>query len=204
MKDGIILEYENIWKEFPGVQALSNISFKVKEGEIHAIVGENGAGKSTLMKITSGLYQPEKGSVFVNGSPTIIKNPNYAMGLGISMVPQELNLIYKMTIAENIMLGIEPRTKSGFVKNKELHEKAKEALLLLKKEFDTYKLVEELSIADQQIIQIARALTFNCCILILDEPTSSISENERKALFNSLKIIKSKWNHNHLYFSSYG
>ncbi|MCJ7774533.1 MAG: sugar ABC transporter ATP-binding protein, partial [Desulfobacterales bacterium] len=190
MKDNIILEYENIWKEFPGVQALSNISFQVKRGEIHAIVGENGAGKSTLMKITSGLYQPEKGSVMINGSSEQIRNPNYAMGLGISMVPQEMNLIPKMTIAENIMLGIEPRSRFGFVNNKELHKKAEESLSFLKKKFNTYDSVEDLSIADQQVVQIARALAFNCCILILDEPTSSISENERIALFNSLRLLK--------------
>ena len=192
MEKNIILEYQKIDKKFPGVQALSDINFKIMHGEIHAIVGENGAGKSTLMKITSGLYQPENGKILMSGSPVRIRNTSQAMSLGISVVPQELNLVPQMSVGENIMLGIEPRSRWGIVKRLELNKKAKETLGSLEKDFNTKQKAEDLSIADQQVVQIARAISFKCNLLILDEPTSSLSETERVSLFKLLRLLKKK------------
>ncbi len=189
MSNEIILKYIDVTKKFPGVLALDNVSFEVLKGEIHAIVGENGAGKSTLMKITSGLYQPDSGQIVLNGKPVQIKNAHQALGMGIAIVPQELNLVPEMSVAENIYLNIEPRNAIGMINRAELHRKSKEILATLGVVFNTQEKVSYLSVAEQQLIQIARALANQCKILILDEPTASLSIREKDALFERIKLL---------------
>ncbi len=185
-----ILEFRNISKAFPGVQALSDITLSVRAGEVHAIVGENGAGKSTLMKILAGLYQPDSGEILLNGAPATIGNAHQALKLGIAMVPQELNLISEMTIAENVLLGIEPRNALGVVKRSQQRSMANNMLVSLGlTDVDVDRKLTTLAIAEQQMVQIGRALAFQCKILIMDEPTAALSEREKNALFAQLRMM---------------
>lgn len=185
-----ILEFREISKSFPGVQALDHVSLSVKRGEVHAIVGENGAGKSTLMKIAAGLYQLDDGQVILNGQPVNLKSTGEALASGIAMVPQELNLVSEMMVAENILLGIEPRNKIGVVDRRQLHRKASEILASLSVDVNTYQRLKNLSVAEQQMVQIARALAFECTILIMDEPTAPLSEPEKVALFERIRRLR--------------
>jgi inositol transport system ATP-binding protein len=187
-----IIEYQNLTKNFPGVCALNDVSFTIKRGEIHAIVGENGAGKSTLMKVTLGLYQPDSGQIVINGRPVHITGARQAMNLGVSMVPQEVNLVPELTVAENIMLGIEPRHPMGVIKKRALVSSAEKTLESLHVYIDPDQKIKLLSVAEQQVVQIARGIAFNCSILLLDEPTASLSEKEKTALFSLLRLLKSK------------
>jgi ABC-type sugar transport system ATPase subunit len=192
MSNDTILEFRNIDKSFPGVQALDQVSFGINKGEVHALVGENGAGKSTLMKITAGLYQPDSGEVILNGEAVQIKNAQQALRLGVAMVPQELNLVPETMIAENIFLGIEPCNKLGVVNRRALHHQAGEVLASLGLEMDTRQKVKDLAVAEQQMIQIARALAFNCNILIMDEPTAPLSEREKNVLFERIRALQTR------------
>jgi len=149
MSEDTILEFRDISKRFPGVQALDRVSFGVKRGEVHAIVGENGAGKSTLMKIAAGLYQSDNGRIFLSGQPVQIRGAHQALGLGIAMVPQELNLVPEMAVAENILLGMEPRRTLGIVNTQQLHRKASEILATLGLGIDTHEKVKNLTVAQQ-------------------------------------------------------
>lgn len=190
MSEDTILEFRDITKSFPGVQALDHVSFGVKRGEVHAIVGENGAGKTTLMKIAAGLYQPDEGQLFLNGQHVRIKDAQQALELGIAMVPQELNLVPEMTVAENILLGIEPRRVIGMVDTQQLHRRAWEILAPLGLNINTHQKIKNLTVAQQQIVQIARALAFHCNILIMDEPTASLSQRETEALFENIRRLR--------------
>ena len=189
MRSEMILEFQDISKGFPGVQALSKVSFSIQTGEIHAIVGENGAGKSTLMKIVAGLYRPDEGKIILEGQEVDIRNPQIALGLGIAMVPQELNLVPEMTVAENILLGIEPRNHFGMVDRRLLNQKAREILDSLDVQIKTRTALKNLTVAEQQLIQIARALANQCKILIMDEPTAALSEKEKISLFDRLRKL---------------
>lgn len=189
MRSDTILEFINISKGFPGVQALDKVSFSVQKGEVHAIVGENGAGKSTLMKIVAGLYQPDAGKIILDGKEVDIRKPQDALRLGIAMVPQELNLVPEMTAAENIFLGIEPRNPFGVVDQRALNLKAKAVLDSLDVQIRTRTALKYLTVAEQQLIQIARALANQCKILIMDEPTAALSEKEKYTLFIRLKKL---------------
>jgi ribose transport system ATP-binding protein len=185
-----ILEFREISKRFPGVQALDRVTFAVRRGEVHAVMGENGAGKSTLMKIVAGLYQPDSGEIRLDGKPITMKDTHRALQLGIAMVPQELNLIPEMSIAENILLGMEPRHALGVVDRRRQLQQAKAALASLGLEtLDVSQRVKALSVAEQQMIQIARALAFQCNVLIMDEPTASLSDREQSALFERLRMV---------------
>lgn len=185
-----LLEFQNISKTFPGVKALDSVSFSVEQGEVHAIVGENGAGKSTLMKIVSGLYRQDSGVIVLSGQAAHITNPQQALALGIAMVPQELNLVPDMTVAENIMLNIEPRSALGLIDRRQLHQQASEVLNSLEVQIDTHRVLKKLSVAEQQMVQIARALANKCSILIMDEPTSALSEREKISLFKRIQILR--------------
>ncbi|MCB0055914.1 MAG: sugar ABC transporter ATP-binding protein [Caldilinea sp.] len=188
-----ILEFVEISKGFPGVQALDRVSFAVRRGEVHAIVGENGAGKSTLMKIIAGLYQPDGGEIHLDGKPVVLKDAHRALGLGIAMVPQELNLIPEMSVAENILLGMEPHNSLGVVDRNRQLQRAGETLASLGLEgVNLGQRVKGLSVAQQQMLQIARALAFQCNVLIMDEPTASLSEREQIALFERLRMLHEK------------
>lgn len=182
-----LLSLQNIYKSFGVVKALKGVSLHVKKGEVHALIGENGAGKSTLMKVISGAHQADSGQMFFNGQTYLPKNPLDSRKLGIAMIYQELTLAPHLTVEENIMLGIEP-TQFGFVKNNQ--KKVRQALSLLGQDFSPTTKVRELSIGKQQLVEIARALVAEAQIIIMDEPTSSLSSEDTQALFKVIQALK--------------
>ncbi len=188
-----MLELKNISKSFGGVKALQNISVQFHEGEIHAILGENGAGKSTLMKIVCGIYQADQGEVILDGKKMKLNDYNDAIHNGISIVNQEINLIPESSIAENIVLDkMDQFTKLGFVNWNRINETAKKYMDMVGLEFDPKTPVMKLSAAHKQLIQIAKALSANAKVLMLDEPTSSLTQYEANILFNLVRELKKK------------
>jgi len=189
--DQNILVMEGISKAFPGVQALDDVSFNLKRGEIHCLVGENGAGKSTLMKALTGVDQPDSGRIFLDGKEIQAKSPQHAQSLGISTVYQEINLCPNLSVAENILLGREPH-KFGRVDWAKMNVLASETLQrLLGVDIDVTKPLGSYTVAIQQMVAIARALYMaSAKILILDEPTSSLDVNETQQLFKVMKKLK--------------
>ena len=177
-----LLEMKNICKSFPGVKALQNVDFQLKSGEIHALLGENGAGKSTLIKVLGGIYIAEEGQIFIDGKQAAITGVNSARANGISIIHQELVLVPYMTVAENIFLGREPMGSFGVNKSK-MSADAQKMLDRFDLGIDADSLIADLSIAQQQMVEIVKAISFNCRILVMDEPTSSISDREVNALF---------------------
>lgn len=178
-----------IGKSFPGVRALYNVDFKLRHGEIHGLMGENGAGKSTLVKVLTGVYPLDQGSVKLNGKPVVIRSPQDAQKHGISTVYQEVNLCPNITVAENLFLGREPR-KMGLIDWKQMNRKAAELLQELNISADSTAQLDSCSIAIQQMIAIARAVNTKCTILILDEPTSSLDTEEVGKLFTLMRQLK--------------
>ena len=191
MSDNIKLEFKNINKSFPGVKALDNINMKVREGTIHVICGENGAGKSTLMKILNGIYEPDSGEIYIDGQKVQIKSPIDAQANGIGMVFQELSFVPDMTIEENVFCGRWP-TKSGRIDWKALHEKTLEFLEKEKMHYDPKTLMRSLSTSEIQMIEILKVISFNSTILIMDEPTSSISLKETDYLLEKLLELRDR------------
>ena len=191
--DQLILEMEGISKAFPGVQALDNVSLTLRRGEILCLVGENGAGKSTLMKVLTGVDRPDSGRIVLDGKEIQAKSPQHAQTLGISTVYQEVNLCINLTVAENILLGREPR-KMGRIDWAKMNTLAVDALRsLLGVDIDVTKPLGSYTVAIQQMVAITRALYLeNAKILILDEPTSSLDENETKQLFKVMRKLKSE------------
>ena len=185
-----IVRFSHITKIFPGVVAVDDVNFAIRKGEVHAIVGENGAGKSTLMHILSGVYRQDRGGIYYKGRKEEITNPSTARQLGIATVYQELMLCHNLNIAENIYLGREERTRSGRINWKKMHEESKKLLDLFGIELNTKTLVKNLTVAKMQIVEIAKAMSLNAEVLILDEPTSSLTINETDILFNNLKKLK--------------
>jgi len=186
-----ILEIKNVTKEFPGVLALDNVSFNIRRGEVHVLIGENGAGKSTLMKILSGVYQANGGKVLLNGNEIDFSNPKEAQLAGISIIYQEFSLIPYLNAVENIFLGREYK-KNGVLDKKGMREEAKELLEVLDVEIDLKKSVNQLSVAEQQFIEIAKAVSINDNVLILDEPTATLTNQETKILFKLINNLKEK------------
>lgn len=191
MDEQYILKMEGITKEFPGVRALDDVHLELSKGEVHALIGENGAGKSTLMKILFGVYPKDAGRILLRGQEVQILNPHHAQSLGISMVHQELNLVPHMNAAQNIALGHEAmRGRSGVLDWPAIHAQAKGALAKLGKEINIKVPVRKLSIAQQQLVEIAKALSWNADILVMDEPTSSLTESEIEDLFETIRALK--------------
>ena len=188
-----ILEMKNMFKRFPGVLALNDVSITLQKGEIVSIVGENGAGKSTLMKILSGAHPfgSYEGDIFLNGKKFVAKSIYDAEKVGISMIFQELNVELDLSVGENIMLGHWPRKKIGLVDWPVLHKNAKEALAMLDLSIDTRVSMRNLSTSLQQLVCIAKALIRKPKILILDEPTAALTDSETKLLMNILQKLKS-------------
>jgi len=176
------LRMTGISKSFPGIRALSDVDLDVAAGEVHAIVGENGAGKSTLMKVLAGVYQPDKGSIELDGAVVRLADPIEARRRGIGMVYQELNLVPDLTVAENILLGSTP-SRLGIVDRRALREQARAVLDELDARIHTDDLVGSLTVSQQQIVEIAKVYAARPKIVVLDEPTSSLSEHETQALF---------------------
>ncbi|MDR1138139.1 MAG: sugar ABC transporter ATP-binding protein [Synergistaceae bacterium] len=186
----VVLKAENITKKFPGTLALDRVSFEVKQGEVHAVVGENGAGKSTLMNVISGLMEPDGGEIIFMGKRVRFLNPREAQDAGIGFVHQELSLCPHLKVSENIFMGRLPHGGNTLIDRKKLKEMTGNFLEKFHADFTADDIVKNLTVAQQQIIEIAKALALDCKLLILDEPTSSITENETKVLFGIIDEIK--------------
>jgi len=182
----IILEAKGISKVFPGVRALDSVDFTLRGGEIHALVGENGAGKSTLMKMISGIYHPDEGEIFLRGKPITLPNPLAAHHAGISVIHQEFHLMNHLTAAQNIFIGRESKSGGAFINDAEMNRKAKELFERLGVDIDPKIQVGRLTVAAQQLLEIAKAMSFNSSVLIMDEPTAALTDKEVEMLF---KII---------------
>lgn len=188
-----ILEARNIRKTFPGVVALDKVDFAVKQGEVHALVGENGAGKSTLMMVLGGVYTPDQGQVFINGREIYLKSPRDSMNNGIGIVFQELSLVPHLSVAENIFFNRQPVNKLGMVDKKKLNEQTREMLGRFNiKNISPAMLVRNLSIANQQVVEILKSMSESPRVIVLDEPTSSLTEIEVLQLFNNIRKLKSE------------
>lgn len=192
MSDEYIIEMRGIDKAFPGVQALSKVDFFLKRGEIHALVGENGAGKSTLIKILTGVERPDAGKIILDGEEVRVRSPLHAQELGITTVYQEVNLCPNLTVAENILIGREPK-KWGRINWRAMNAQAKEILQRLDVDIDVTKPLGLYPVAIQQMTAIARALEVaSARVLILDEPTSSLDMHETEQLFRVMRRLKSE------------
>lgn len=185
------LEMEGIIKSFPGVQALKGVDLRVRPGTAHALMGENGAGKSTMMKCLLGIYQMDTGTVKLNGQPIHIKNPADSLRHGISMIPQELNPIPLRSVSDNIWVGREYRKGIGLDKKRMVKE-SRELLDGLHLQIDVNQMMGNLSVAQMQMVEIAKALSYNADIIIMDEPTSALTENEVAFLFQIIKKVKAQ------------
>ncbi len=186
-----VIKMEHISKSFSGVKVLDDVNFFLKPGEVHALMGENGAGKSTLVKILSGIYAADAGTITMNGSEIQVHSVHDAMGQGIALIHQEICVVPEMTVAENMYLGNMPQ-KYGFVKKAERLERAKKVWDELKLDIDLNAKLKDLNIAQQQMVEIATALTRDIKVLIMDEPTSSLSNREIEALFEQIRRIRDK------------
>ncbi len=187
-----LLRMERIDKSFPGVHALDHVDFDLYEGEVHILLGENGAGKSTLMKILSGSLPADSGRIIVQGEEIRHHSPERASKLGIGMVYQEFSLVPSLTVAENIFLGDPPRNRAGLVRWGELYRRARESLATLGVDIDPRARVGNLSVAEQQLTEIARILAKQPRILLLDEPTSALSDTEVDRLFEIIRRLQSR------------
>jgi ABC-type sugar transport system, ATPase component len=181
---------EGITKRFPGVKALDDLSLELRAGEVHALLGENGAGKSTLIKILYGVYRPDAGSIFIDGQKVNVEDAQHATRLGIGVVFQELNICSHLDVANNIFLG-RPKNTFGVIDDKWLHQEAKKLLTdTIKLDIDPYRLTKHLSIAEQQMVEIAKVVSRGCRIIVFDEPTSSLTNNEIEHLFEIILDLK--------------
>lgn len=188
---GYVLVMKNITKSFLGVRALDSVALKIEKGKVHALMGENGAGKSTLMKILMGIYKPDDGEIIFNGQRVEINNPSAALKLGISMIHQELSPIPEMTVAENIFLGRESVFKNTpFIKRRELIKRTANLLYKFNMKLDPRTKMSSLSVAQIQMIEIIKAVSYNSKVIIMDEPTAALSDEEVKELFHIIQDLK--------------
>ncbi len=191
--DNYLVRMEGIEKRFPGVHALKNCQFLVDAGEVHALIGENGAGKSTLMKVLTGVHKKDGGKVFYKGQEVDIKNTREAQDLGIQMIHQELNLMPDLTVAENIFIGKEPRKIGGLVcDDKTMNRETKKLLDSMNISIDPTTVVDHLTVAQQQMVEIAKALSYDSELLIMDEPTAALTDSEINELFRIIRELKAK------------
>jgi ribose transport system ATP-binding protein len=185
-----VLKLQGIVKRFPGVLALSEVDFDLRPGEVHVLLGENGAGKSTLIKIISGVYTPDTGEIRFNGEPAKIETPHDAMAYGIATIHQEFSLVPDMTVAENISLGKEPKLGKLFINPKAMVKTAREVLGKLGLHLDPERKARALRVGEQQMVEIAKALSIQSRILILDEPTAALTDREIEHLFEIIQELK--------------
>ena len=190
-KNEFLFEMVEVTKEFPGVKALDQVTLQVKKGSVHALCGENGAGKSTLMKVLAGIYKQDAGKIYIEGKEVEILNPKDAMEKGISMIHQELNLFPQMTVEANLYIGRENSGKIGVVDKEKNLKEVNSILKEYEIDIDPQMRIAQLTIAKQQMIEIVRAIAFNAKIIIMDEPTSSLTDIEIKTLFAMIrKLVK--------------
>lgn len=187
-----LVSMESISKRYPGVLALDNAHFDLKPGEVHAVVGENGAGKSTLVKILSGITKQDSGKIFLEGRPIILNGPRSAQDLGISIIHQELNLMPDLTIAQNIFIGREPRRFNFILNDSGLASEAAKLFEQLHLKLDPNRKVQGLSVAQQQMVEIVKALSFNSKVLIMDEPSAALTNTEITELFRIIRGLRDK------------
>ncbi len=191
MNNNVLLKMKNIHKQFPGVYALKDVDFELERGEVHALLGENGAGKSTLIKVLGGIYTANEGEIIIEGESVLIPSVQAAQQNGIAIIHQELVLVPYMSVAENIYLGREPM--KGFLVNKtKMNSDALKLLVDYNLDFQPTTLIKDLSIAQKQMVEIIKAISFNSKILVMDEPTSSISEKDVDFLFSIMRTLLTK------------
>jgi inositol transport system ATP-binding protein len=187
-----LLTAEDVRKEFPGVVALDDVSFRLRRGTVHALMGENGAGKSTLMKVLAGIYQPDKGTVRLRGAEIRLRSPLDALENGIAMIHQELNLMAYMTVAENIWIRREPLNRFGLIDHGEMYRRTEELFSRLNIQIDPEAKVGDLSVANRQMVEIAKAVSYESDVLIMDEPTSALTEREVDHLFQIIRDLRTQ------------
>jgi ribose transport system ATP-binding protein len=185
-----LLDLSGVSKGFPGVQALDDVRLELRRGEVLALVGENGAGKSTLMKLLAGIYTPDAGTFRLNGEEFSIEGPRHAQELGIAIIHQEFNLMPDLTVAQNIFIGREPRSGGVFLDDRALNRSAEELFDRLGLTIDPTERVEHLTVARQQMVEIAKALSFNAKVLIMDEPTAALNDAEVEVLFELIQRFR--------------
>ena len=192
MSGGVLLEMKNISKSFPGVKALDNVSLAVRRGTVHALMGENGAGKSTLMKCLFGIYSKDAGKVFLDGREVSFKNPKEALESGVAMVHQELNQALKRNVMDNIWLGRYPKQLGFITSERKMYQETKKIFDGLDIRVDPRTVMSKMSVADRQMVEIAKAVSYNSKIIVLDEPTSSLTEQEVEHLFSIIDMLKKR------------
>lgn len=185
-----VIEMQAISKQFPGVLALDNVDFAVRPGEVMCLLGENGAGKSTLMKILTGVYTPDSGTIRLHGNPLLLRNPQDAYSQGISIIFQEFNLCSNLSVMENICLGNETKNRLGFISYGKMKRMTVELFRRLNMEIDPQATVRKLGVASQQMVEIAKALSQDTRVLIMDEPTSSLADSEIRTLFDIVRDLR--------------
>jgi ribose transport system ATP-binding protein len=188
----VLLQARGICKAFPGVQALDNAQITVRRGSLNALLGENGAGKSTLMNILAGVFPADSGRIEHCGKSVLFRTPREAQQAGISIIYQELNLIPQLSVAENIYLGREPRTRLGLIDYRKMHADARRLLATLDVDVDSQIPVSRLRVGSQQVVEISKALSFDASVIIMDEPTSAISDHEVESLFRLIRQLKQR------------
>ena len=188
-KSEFVLEMNNISKEFPGVKALDSVTLKIRPNSVHALMGENGAGKSTLMKCLFGIYKKDTGDIYLEGEKIEFKNSKDALEKGVSMVHQELNQVTQRNVMDNIWLGRYPK-KGLFIDEEKMYRDTKEIFSKLDLDIDPKTKVSKLSVSQMQMLEIAKAVSYDSKVLILDEPTSSLTENEVKHLFRIIRKLQ--------------
>ncbi|MDU3723766.1 MAG: ATP-binding cassette domain-containing protein, partial [Clostridium celatum] len=186
-----VLEMIGISKSFPGVKALDKVQLKVRPGTVHALMGENGAGKSTLMKCLFGVYIEDEGDIYINGVKSNFINPKQAMDNGVAMVHQELNQVLQRNVMDNIWLGRYP-SKGGVINEKIMYDETKKIFDELEINVDPRTKMAKLSVSERQMVEIAKAVSYNAKILVLDEPTSSLAEQEVRHLFRIINKLRKK------------
>lgn len=192
MAGDIKLRVADIEKSFPGVKALNQINFSVRKGTVHVICGENGAGKSTLMKVINGIYQPDYGQILIDEKPVVIKNPIQARALGISMIFQELNYMPEMTLEESLFVGNWPKNRYGMVDWTEIRRQTLELLEKENLKYDPEIKLKDLTVSDIQILEILKAISYKSEIIIMDEPTSAITNKEVEVLFKKIMELRDR------------
>ncbi len=192
MEQDVLLQMNNISKEFPGVKALDNVSFTLKRGTVHALMGENGAGKSTLMKCLFGMYAKDSGSIFLEGKEVNFKNSKDALENGVAMVHQELNQALKRNVMDNIWLGRYPKIGGVMVDEKKIYQDTKKVFEELEINVDPRRIMSTMPVSQRQMVEIAKAVSFNSKVIVFDEPTSSLTEEEVEHLFRIINMLRDK------------
>lgn len=192
MADDVLLQMTGICKEFPGVKALDNVSLTVRRGTVHALMGENGAGKSTLMKCLFGIYSKDAGHIFLEGEEVNFKDSRAALDQGVAMVHQELNQALKRNVMDNIWLGRYPKTAGLVINEKKMYEDTLAVFKQLEIDVDPRRIMGTIPVSGRQMVEIAKAVSFNSKIIVLDEPTSSLTESEVEHLFKIIEMLKAR------------